>query len=547
MTEGFDLSAYPPTYLGPTWQKGPSGKFLIPKKTLGWQVADWCARFLMHPSGEGPWTFTPEQLRWVLWWFALDDEGRFRYRSAVLQRLKGWGKDPLAAVLSLVELAGPSRFDRFDEDGFPVGRPHPASWVEVFGVSKEATVNTMGMMPLLMSESFKTDLHVEVGKEVFRVNGGRGRLMSRSSGHRAVEGGRATALILGETQHWVASNGGHSLFETVVNNVAKTDSRWLSITNAFLPGEDSIAERNRLAWEAIQEGRAEDTGLMYDSIEAHEKTPLTKDALRQVLPLLRGDSDWLKVEPVLDSVMSGAMPPARSRRMWLNQIVSSDEALVTVGEWDALAIGQRLRDGDPVVLGFDGGQVDDATALVAIRVTDGLIEPLLIEEKPLGEEEKARSWSVDRDKVDAVVRAAFKRFDVQAGFFDMRLWESYVSEWARDFQQTLLVPSTGLNALAWDMRGGAQKRVTMANEFLVRSVRDGLLLHTTGTDLDKHLRRHVLNARRRENTYGVSFGKEYRHSPNKVDGYAALVAAAAAWDAVRQSGKRRRGGRSWVL
>lgn len=84
-------------------------------------------------------------------------------------------------------------------------------------------------------------------------------------------------------------------------------------------------------------------------------------------------------------------------------------------------------------------------------------------------------------------------------------------------------------------------------EFLVRSVRDGLLLHTTGADLDKHLRRHVLNARRRENTYGVSFGKEYRHSPNKVDGYAALVAAAAAWDAVRQSGKRRRGGRSWVL
>jgi hypothetical protein len=34
--------------------------------------------------------------------------GRFVYRKGVLQRMKGWGKDPLLAVICLVELVGPS-------------------------------------------------------------------------------------------------------------------------------------------------------------------------------------------------------------------------------------------------------------------------------------------------------------------------------------------------------------------------------------------------------------------------------------------------------
>lgn len=37
----------------------------------------------------------------MLWWYAVDDTGRFIYRKGVLQRLKGWGKDPHLAVISL--------------------------------------------------------------------------------------------------------------------------------------------------------------------------------------------------------------------------------------------------------------------------------------------------------------------------------------------------------------------------------------------------------------------------------------------------------------
>jgi hypothetical protein len=36
-------------------------------------------------------SLTLEQLRFLLWWYAIDESGRFVYQSGVLQRLKGWG------------------------------------------------------------------------------------------------------------------------------------------------------------------------------------------------------------------------------------------------------------------------------------------------------------------------------------------------------------------------------------------------------------------------------------------------------------------------
>jgi hypothetical protein len=95
-------------FIGPTWAKNEDGSWLLPERTLGWQIAMWCTTWLRGMDGK-PWKFTPEQLRFVLWWYAVDENGRFTYRTGVLQRMKGWGKDPLLAVISLVEFVGPSR------------------------------------------------------------------------------------------------------------------------------------------------------------------------------------------------------------------------------------------------------------------------------------------------------------------------------------------------------------------------------------------------------------------------------------------------------
>lgn len=81
---------YEPVKIGPTWQTNPDGTWRLPEHTLGWEIAEWCAKWFRDPDGN-PWKFTLEQLRWLLWWYAVDRDGEFIYRKGILQRLKGWG------------------------------------------------------------------------------------------------------------------------------------------------------------------------------------------------------------------------------------------------------------------------------------------------------------------------------------------------------------------------------------------------------------------------------------------------------------------------
>lgn len=546
-----DLESLVPSYIGPTWQRDDDGQFVLPALTLGWEIAGWCHEYLLHPDSDEsnpmPWEFTLEQLRFTLWWYAIDETGRFINRTGVLQRLKGWGKDPLLAVISLVELVGPSRFSHFDADGNPVGKAHPAAWVQVVATSQSQTVNTFEMFPRLMSKQFIADFDIDAGKELIRARGGRCRIVAVTSNYRTLEGARTTFTLLNETQHWVKGNGGVEMYNTIQSNATKGSNRLLAITNAYLPGEESVAEKMRRAHTDIVEGRSPDVGFLYDSVEADPKTPLTPEGIMYAIPLVRGDSVWLDPLSIMAEVLKTDVSPARSRRMWLNQVVADEDALFEEHDWDDLRIvGGQLHPGDDIVLGFDGGKTDDATALVAIRIRDGFAQPLLIEERPASLD----YWEVNREKVDAAVHSAFQTYTVKAFYADVSLWESYIANWSARYGPQLLVkgPDLGGNAIGWDMRG-ATKRVTMANEMLMQTILDGNICHGDESNpLNVVLRRHLLNARRRENGYGVSFGKESRESPKKVDAYAALMIAFAALNDLRQKvTSKPRTGQGWFF
>ncbi|MEU8621411.1 terminase [Streptomyces sp. NPDC048623] len=538
-----EIDLLEPEFIGPTWQRDTFGRWVLPHKTLGWQIAGWCAEWLRAEDG-GPWKFTKEQLRFVLHWYAVDQSGRFTARKGVLQRMKGWGKDPLLAVLCLVELCGPSRFSHWDETGEPVGVAHPRAWVQVTAVNQSQTTNTMALIPSLMSDEFKAKYNIKDGAVLIRANGGKCRLEAVTSSYRALEGKRTTFVLLNETHHWVVGNTGHKMYETIDGNATKQDSRYLAITNAYLPGEDSVAERMREAFEKIREGKAIDIGFLYDSIEAHPKTPLTPEALRIVLPKIRGDAVWLVAETIIQSVLDTTISASRSRRMWLNQIVAEEDALYGPEQLaEILHEGAVLAPGDEIVMGFDGGKTDDATALVAIRVKDMCAFVLGLWEKPDGP--RGEGWVVPRAAVDSAVHDAFRVHNVRAFYADVALWESYISEWSETYGEGLAVKSpASKDAIGWDMRSSL-KSSTMAHERLMRSIFDRKLRY----DGDLALRRHTLNARRRTNNYGISFGKESRESPRKVDAYAALMLAHEALYDLRARGKkvRPRTGRGYFM
>jgi len=524
-----------PVHIGPTWQRDDDG-WALPELTLGYEVLAWSAEYLRQPDGPDagqPWNYTLEQARFILHWYAIDERGRFVYRYGMLRRVKGWGKDPVGATVCATEFVGPCRFDGFNAGGEPVAKEHPAPWVLIGAVSKDQTRNTMTLFPGLFSDELLAEKNIDLGKEIIYAERGRRRLEAVTSSPRALEGARATFTLKNETQHWLSTNEGHQMSEVIARNATKSRdgaARALAISNAHNPGEDSDAEHDYEAYQAIDQKRSRATGFFYDSLEAPPTVELAdEEQLREGLTLARGDSHWLDIDRHVEEIYDPRNSPATSRRFYLNQIVAAEDAWIAPHEWDALVQASDVEDGEEITLGFDGSKSDDHSALIACRVEDGYVFTLGV-------------WDPDRyggeaprELIDGAVRAAHERFNVAAFFSDFHPWESYVDRWAEDYGSGYAVKPVSTHAIAWDMRN-RHKETTIEYERLHDEIVEGAFRH----DGNKQVRQHFHNARRRPNQWGVSVGKEHRESSRKMDSVPSTTLARAARRLVLTSPRRRK-------
>ena len=521
-----ELAPQPPHMIGPTWRKTVTGDWYLPERTLGWGILNWWASYVRTPGGDDAGSaFLPtlEQARFILWWYAVDATGRYSHRNGVFRRMKGHGKDPLAAAISLAELCGPVAFDRFDASGEPIGKPRHAAWIQIVAVSQEQTKNTMSLFPVMVAAALKQDYSLEVHKTIIYSAAG-GRIEAVTSSPYAMEGNRPTLVIRNETQWWHETNDGHDLAGVIEGNVTKIPgSRTLSICNAHIPGEDSVAERDYEAWQAVVSGQAVDVGTLYDALEAPADTPVSEIPsaredpegyeagllqLRAGIEIARGDSIWLPVDAIIESVLDVKNPVTESRRKFLNQVNAHEDSWIAPYEWDACSTPATLEKGDRITLGFDGSKSNDWTALVACRVEDGML--FLIKawnpDKYLNEE-------VPREDVDATVRSCFDRFDVVAFRADVKEFEAYVDQWGRDFKKRIKVNASPNNPIAFDMRGQQKRFALDCERFL-----DAVLERELSQDGDPTLRQHVLNARRHPTNYdAISIRKQSKDSSKKID------------------------------
>ncbi len=534
-------------------------------KTLGWGVALWMQTYLVQPDGEHAgeaFTLTREQLNFLLWFYAVDANGKYIYRRATLRRSKGWGKSPLLAAIALAELAGPVIFDYLDEStGYAVGKRHPMPWVVVAGIALVQTENTMAAIRAMAAGALFYDTYEldenSIGKtRIILPNGA--KIVPITASSRAQEGARPTFTIMDETHHWTSSNGGHALAEVIRRNLAKTGGRAIETTNAHGPGEDSTAEMSYLAYLDQLAGKTLDEAILYDSREAPGDIDLgDPDAVREGLVAAYGDAVWIDIDRILAEIYDPNTAPEESRRFYLNQIVAAADSWVAPHELDAnyqedirpLTFGpadqsRGWKKGDTVTLGFDGSLTDDSTALVATRVDDGAAFLLAIWEKPEGP--AGRGWEVDKSAVRGIVDNVFATLDVVAFFSDVALWETDIDAWRDDYSERLLVKATTRHAIGWDMRGHLME-TTRSAEAMNRAIVERempwgphVLLNNESIRADEVLKRHILNGRRRLNRWGTSFGKESRESPKKVDALAALILSRMARSRLLAEGKFRR-------
>jgi phage terminase large subunit-like protein len=516
-----------PVAIGPTWQRNGDGKWLLPKHTLGWQVLGWTADYLLQPDGPKAgeaWKFTAEQMRFILWWYAIDDQGRFIYRYGMLRRMKGWGKNPLADALAVIELLGPCRFSgEWDAEGQPIGRPHYASWVQMAAVSRDQTRNSMALLPAMISKEAINEFEIDIGKEIVYAHRGRCRLEAVTSSPRALEGGRATFIVMDETQHWLRSNEGHAMADVIARNAAKSrdgSSRVLAISNAHAPGEDSVAQHDYEAWQKISQGLSSATGVLYDSLEAPEDTDLLDDeSLRAGLEAARGDSDWVSPERLMEEIHDPRTSPAIARRFYLNQIVAQEDKPFDGKRWAELErLGYIVPDGALIALGFDGSIGRDHTALIGTEIITGHQWVVGYWEPEILDSGEAR---IPFREVDETVDAAFTRWKVWRMNADPFYWKDMLAAWAGRYGADRVV--------AWATN---QYRKMAASLLAYRNaIQTGALTH----DGDPRFTAGILNSHKHMQYFRDDQGnpmwtiqKERPDSPLKID---AAMASCLSWEA----------------
>ena len=524
---------------GPTWTRGPDGLFALPDLTLGWAVIDWCQDYLLQPDGPDagePWRFTKEQTRFVLWWYAIDPRGRFIYRTGMLRRMKGWGKDPISAAICSVEAVGPCRFDGLDKDGNPKAVAPYAACVQIAAVSQDQVKrNTMSLFPLMFSSKAIADYKLDIGKEIIWANDGRCRIEMLTTSARSAEGPRPTFILKNETQHWIPSNGGDAMAAVCDRNAAKSRdgaTRVLAISNAHAPDEGSDAE---VDYEAYM---LNPRGVLYDSIEASEAvvdalTELKKSGvdarraeelrefLTQELIWCRGDSDWLDVERLMEECEAPRTSLNMALRFYFNRLAASEDKPFDKTQWDLLAAPRSVLPGELITLGFDGSTTRDHTALIGTEVATGYQWVVGYWEPQMADTGEIK---VPEDQVDATVKAAFDRWNVWRMNADPFYWREWLSTWAGRYDQ----PGHPVVA-AWDTT--ADKKMSVALLDYRNAIQGGELTH----DGDERFSAGFGNAYKRTEPYRDDKGefmwtirKERPDSPLKID---AVMAGCLSWRA----------------
>lgn len=533
-----------PIKIGPTWQHDGQD-WVLPEHSLGWEALAFAGQWLTHKGK--PWKYTMEQARFLLWFYSVDREtNQLEFDSAVLQRLKGWGKDPFAAVLSTSVLVGDLEFDHWGKDDQPVGHQVTDAWVQIAAVSLDQTKNTMKIFPSLIPAETRRHFGIQIGKQNVWARGDAAQIEAVTASPLAIEGGRPKLVIRAETQNWNSSNGGHDMAGAMEGNAAKSENgapaRILDICNAYRPGEDSVGQRQREAWDDTQgeDAKTLDFGLMYDSLEAPPEAPLTAEAAAEVVESVRGDSVWLDARGrIKKSILNPNNPASESRRKWFNQITAAEDAWTEPNEFDPLADPElTVEHGEEITLFLDCSKSDDATALVGCRLSDGHVFTVQMWQRPPGK--RGDGWLAPREDVDAKVTEMHDNYRVVAFFGDPshtlddetmdRYWDPLFTDWDMRYRHQYRIWATGSkgssskasHSCMYDMssRDNA-KQFANAVAYTLEEIRSLGFTH----DGDARLRRHVLNARRYPVQGFVSIAKDGRESKNKIDLAICMVGA----------------------
>ncbi|HEY5201352.1 MAG TPA: hypothetical protein VIJ31_10635 [Acidothermaceae bacterium] len=510
-----------------------------PSLTLGWEAIEWAGTYLRQPNGAHagrPFRFTQSQVRFILWFYALDESGQWLFRRAVRRLAKGSGKSPFAALIALIELCAPVRLDSWEDDrekypGGCAGKSVSMPWVVIAATTEAQTENTMRMVRAFAPKGSRVvrEFGLDPGETRYNKAAG-GKLQILTGSSSSAEGGEFTFAVGDEPEHWTPARNGPDFAATLADNLAKSGSRMLETCNSWIPGSGSVAEASWDSWVAQEEGRTRgESKILYDARVAPPKTVLHDDpaegevGLSDALEFVYDDCWWANRSAIKERIWDLQSLESDSRRKYLNQPVADEKAWVTPQEWAALADATRvMADGDEIAMFFDGSKSRDATALIGCRISDGHVFSLGVWEP---DPAHTTASSVPVEAVDSAVIGAFAKYAVLGFFADVQEWQGFVKvTWPDRYKDQLIVMAAPSGrepaSIAWDMRSHAYEFAEAA-EVCHEEIISGRFTH----DGDSVVARHIGNARNNPYKGRMSISKASPDSPRKIDAAVCVIGA----------------------
>lgn len=367
----------------------------------------------------------------------------FFYRRSLLIRPQKWGKGPLTASQICLEGVGPAVFSGFArggekyrcsrhgcdcgwvypyEPGEAMGIPWPTPLIQVTAFSDDQTDNIYSALQPMIQLGPLADLIPKVGQEFTRLPGG-GRIDTVTSSAQSRLGQRVTFVAQDETGIWTATNKMVKVAETQRRGLSGMGGRSVETTNAWDPSEDSVAQRS---YESKRK----------DIYRDYTQPPATlsfgnKRERRKIYQVVYGDSWWVNHD-VIDAEAMELMErdPAQAERFFGNRAVAGTASWLGPAAWAKKAAPRVVPDGARIVLGFDGSDIDDWTAIRAETMDGHQFTPTV------GPNQEPSIWNpedyggqVPRLEVDAAVDEIFRRFDVVRFYADPPYWDTEVDAW----------------------------------------------------------------------------------------------------------------------
>lgn len=500
--------------------------------SLGPQVCAWIEEHLCFGPGDlrGEPARLDDDKRYLIWrLYEIYPEdhpqaGRRRFKRAGISLPKGTAKTELAAWIAAAELHpdAPVRCHGW-RNGEPIGGPVTDPYIPMIAYTEEQSDElAYGALKAILEESPMIRDDFDIGLERIMRKRGDGKAVSLSGSPNARDGARTTFQIADET-HWWTLDKLKRAHQTMLANLPKrrlADAWALEVTTAYEPGAGSVAESTMERARAIAEGRVKDDGrFFFFHRQASDKHDLeTEEGARAAVIEASGSAaEWRDIESIVDLWRDPTTDRKYWERVWCNRPVQTSRKAFDLDAFKGLARPQKVADGSTIVLGFDGAQFRDSTAIVATHVGTGYQWLVRCWEQPYG----VSDWQVPAEEVDACLEEMFERYNVWRMYADPPYWESWIATWQGRYGDRRVIEW-------WTNR---RKQMSAALKAYSNAIKEGALSHNGDKTLIRHIGncyKHELPQRDEDDQPLWLIRKERHDSPHKID---AAMAAVLSWEA----------------